>query len=51
VAEGFRSAVLLAVAFLLLAAVAAARMPRLDARDVGPALVTPQTSLDTPMAQ
>jgi EmrB/QacA subfamily drug resistance transporter len=31
VAEGFRAALLLAVAFLLLAAVAASRMPRIDA--------------------
>ena len=33
VAEGFRWAVLLAVAFLLLAALAASRMPRLTGRE------------------
>ena len=45
VAEGFRSAILLAVAFLLLAALAAARMPRLD-HDAGPAPLTPPVPLD-----
>lgn len=51
VAEGFRSAVLLAVAFLLLAALAAARMPRLDSREAGAELVSPRASLDTPVAR
>ena len=51
VAEGFRSAVLLAVAFLLLAAFAAARMPRLDHREAGPVAVVPAASMDAPVAR
>ena len=49
VAEGFRSAVLLAAGFLVLAAVAAGRMPRLDPRDPGP-IVSPRASVDAPVA-
>ena len=50
VAEGFRSAVLLGVGFLLIAALAAARMPRLDVHEA-PAAIGPSASLDTPMAR
>lgn len=50
VADGFRSAVTLAVVFLLLAALAAARMPRLDHREAG-AAIGPAASLDTPVAR
>ncbi len=50
VAEGFRSAVLLGVGFLLIAALAAARMPRLDVHEA-PAVVSPSASLDTPAAR
>jgi EmrB/QacA subfamily drug resistance transporter len=49
VAGGFRSALLVAVGFLLLAAVAAARMPRLHRRDPVPA--QPPASLDAPVAR
>ncbi len=48
VAEGFRSAVVVAAGFLLLAAVAAAGMPRLDSQDPTPAPVGPLAGIDTP---
>jgi EmrB/QacA subfamily drug resistance transporter len=49
VADGFRSALLVAAGFLALAAFAASRMPRLDSR--GPVEATaPSTSLDAPVA-
>ena len=48
VADGFRTALLAAAGFLLLAALAASRMPRLDAR--APAAVAPPPpSLDAPV--
>jgi EmrB/QacA subfamily drug resistance transporter len=50
VAEGFRSAVLLAVALLLLAALAAARMPRLDTREPAAPRPVPRPGLDAPVA-
>ena len=46
VAEGFRSAVLLAVVLLVLAAVAAARMPRLDPYATAPAGAATSVPLD-----
>jgi len=49
VAEGFRSAVFLAVGFLLLAAIAAARMPRLDPHEAGPAGAATPGPLDAPV--
>ena len=51
VSEGFRSAVLLAVAFLLLAALAAARMPRLDQHENGPGAIHPSTPVDAPVVR
>jgi EmrB/QacA subfamily drug resistance transporter len=48
VADGFRSALLVAAAFLLIAAAAASRMPRLGAREPGPAPAAP-TPLDAPV--
>jgi len=47
VADGFRTALLAAAALLLLAALAASRMPRLDSRD--PVAVSPSPSLDAPV--
>lgn len=47
VAEGFRNALLVAAGFLLLAALAASRMPRLDAREPVPAPSAPP--LDAPL--
>jgi EmrB/QacA subfamily drug resistance transporter len=50
VAEGFRSALLIAAAFLLIAAVAASRMPRLGAREpIAPAAAS--APLDAPVAR
>ena len=51
VAEGFRWAVLLAVGFLVLAALAASRMPRLTGRESAPAPVAPPAPLDAPVAR
>ncbi len=48
VADGFRTALLAAAGFLLLAALAASRMPRLDAREPA-AVVPPPPSLDAPV--
>jgi EmrB/QacA subfamily drug resistance transporter len=48
VADGFRTALLVAAAFLLLAAFAASRMPRLDAREPA-AAARPPASLDAPV--
>jgi MFS family permease len=50
VADGFRTALLVAAAFLLLAALAASRMPRLDAR-APEAAAPPPPSLDAPVAR
>ena len=50
VADGFRTALLAAAAFLLLAALAASRMPRLDAREPA-AAAPPPPSLDAPVAR
>ena len=47
-AEGFRSALLAAAAVVLLAALAASRMPRLDAREPA-AVAPPSPSLDAPV--
>ena len=50
VADGFRSALLAAAAFLLLAALAASRMPRLDSHE--PVVTAPPPpSLDAPVAR
>ena len=48
VADGFRAALLAAAGFLLLAALAASRMPRLDAREPA-AVAQPPPSLDAPV--
>ena len=48
VADGFRTALLAAAGFLLLAALAASRMPRLDAREPA-AVAPPPPSLDAPV--
>jgi EmrB/QacA subfamily drug resistance transporter len=48
VADGFRTALLAAAGFLLLAALAASRMPRLDAREPV-AVAPPPPSLDAPV--
>ena len=50
VADGFRSALLVAAAFLLIAAFAASRMPRLGAREPIPAAAA-GTPLDAPAAR
>jgi Na+/melibiose symporter-like transporter len=50
VADGFRSALLVAAVFLLIAAAAASRMPRLGVREPIPA-VSAAASLDAPVAR
>ena len=49
-ADGFRSALLVAAAFLLIAALAASRMPRLGAREPIPAAAA-GAPLDAPAAR
>jgi EmrB/QacA subfamily drug resistance transporter len=49
VADGFRAALVAAAALLVLAAIAASRMPRLDSRE--PAAAAPPPSLDAPVAR